>query len=197
MNAQEMLQKVRDNIEPGVLKVIERHSTRMWNLILKQMRGGTSDTSVAKRTGALGRSVVTVTPQVSGDRIAGGISVGEVYGPIHIGPRGTSQEIRPTKAQFLAIPLDAAKTGAGVARGKPRDALWGPTFIAKSKAGNLIIFGYSGGTKASKSDTSIPLFVLKKSVVIPRRIDPDEDLLAKVKAGFITDLQKIMVGKTA
>lgn len=196
MNALEMLQKVRDKVEPEVLKVVGRHSTRMWSLILKQMRGPTSESSVSKRTAPWG-DLVTVTPQVSGNRIAGGISVGEVYGPIHIGPRGTSQEIRPTKAQFLAIPLDAAKTGAGVARGKPRDALWGPTFIAKSKAGNLIIFGYSGGTKASKSDTPIPLFVLKKSVVIPRRIDPYEDLLKQVKPGFIADLQKIMVGKSA
>ena len=70
--------------------------------------------------------------------------------------------IRPKNAQWLAIPLDAAKTGAGVARGGPRD--YQNTFFATSKKGNLILFQKDAGGGI------IPLFVMKKEVTIPPRL---------------------------
>ena len=87
----------------------------------------------------------------------------------------------------VAIPLAAAKTAAGVARGGPLSGIWGPTFIAKG-----IIFGFSGGTKATQSKTPIPLFVLKRSVVVPRRIFPKEHLLDWAKPKFMADLSQIV-----
>lgn len=71
----------------------------------------------------------------------------------------TGGTITPKRTQYLAIPLPAALTSAGVLRAKPRD--WPNTFIAKSAAGNLIIFQRKLGKGA------IALFVLKKSVKIP------------------------------
>lgn len=69
--------------------------------------------------------------------------------------------IKPKNAQWLAIPLDAVKTGTGVARGGPRD--YENTFFAKSKKGNLILFQKNEGKVT-------PLFVMKKEVTIPPRL---------------------------
>lgn len=71
----------------------------------------------------------------------------------------TGGVIRPRIAKYLAIPLPAALTPAGVARKRPRE--YANTFVAKTGNGNLIIFQRN----ARKSAT--PLFVLKKSVTIP------------------------------
>jgi hypothetical protein len=72
--------------------------------------------------------------------------------------------IRPVVAKMLAIPIGKALTPAGVARFKPREIIseggYDNSFIRRSKAGNLILFGASG-----KNIT--PLFVLKDSVTIP------------------------------
>lgn len=61
----------------------------------------------------------------------------------------------------LAIPLPAAQTAAGVARGPARS--FSDTFIAKSKAGNLLIFQKRG-------DGIVPLFALKDRVYVPPRL---------------------------
>jgi len=69
--------------------------------------------------------------------------------------------ITPKNRSLLAIPLAAAKTSAGVPRGGPRS--FPNTFVAKSKAGNLLIFQKTG------KDGITPLFVLKDRVTIPAR----------------------------
>ena len=69
--------------------------------------------------------------------------------------------IRPTKAKFLTIPLEAAKTAAGVARGGAR--FFENTFFMRSKAGNLFLMQRDGNEVR-------PLFLLKKEVYIPPRL---------------------------
>lgn len=69
--------------------------------------------------------------------------------------------IIPKRAQYLAIPLQAARTRAGVGRGSPR--MFNNTFVARSRNGNLIIFQNQGSR-------IVPLFVLKKEVRIPARM---------------------------
>jgi hypothetical protein len=71
--------------------------------------------------------------------------------------------------------------------GGPLSGIWVPTFIAKG-----IIFGFSGRTKGTQSKTPIPLFVLKRSVVVPRRIHPKEHLLDWAKPKFMADLSQIV-----
>jgi hypothetical protein len=107
--------------------------------------------------------------------------------------------IRPKNKRFLAIPTDFAKTPAGVAKGGPLDPIWGPTFINKG-----VIFGYQGGQRGTtegvrqraaagqtvKKGESIPLFILKKSVVVKRRIDPHIDLVLWARPKFLADLKK-------
>lgn len=80
----------------------------------------------------------------------------------------TGGTVRPTRRQYLTIPLDAALTPAGALSGKyllrqvgkkwVTDA--GPTFIRKG-----VIFAASAGGQV------VPIYVLKKSVRIPPRFD--------------------------
>lgn len=71
--------------------------------------------------------------------------------------------IRPKRSQYLAIPLDAAKTAAGVARGGPRD--FPDLFFIRSKAGNLLLVQAGGDHESGL----IPFFALKSEVTIPAR----------------------------
>ena len=137
-----------------------------------------------------------------------------IYAKVHFGPRGSEVKIVPIKAKLLAIPLAAAKTGAGVARGGPTSGIWGPTKCFRSKAGNLIIWGYQTGKAAmgtrQKTVTGgqgnavslayarrsmaqgelVPLFVLKDSVVIKRRIEPMVDLVQWAKPVLTEEIKK-------
>jgi len=71
--------------------------------------------------------------------------------------------IRPKNSQYLTIPLPAALNKNGTPK-KPNARAWRNTFIIKSKKGNLLIM-----QKRGKKDM-IPLYVLKKSVTIPKRL---------------------------
>jgi hypothetical protein len=124
------------------------------------------------RSGILKKSITTIPATTDGDVITGKLGIGTVYGKMHFGPAGQVTHVTPKSGKFLAIPLPGAMDAHGIARGKPLDkAIFGQTFIARSKAGNLIIFGkltYVKGEKAGqvKSDLK-PLFVLKESVDVP------------------------------
>lgn len=78
---------------------------------------------------------------------------------------------RPRNAKMLAIPLSGALTPTGIGRfnGSLRAVLPaafpGGTFVARSKSGNLILFG-----KTDKDADPIALFVLKSQVTIPPRL---------------------------
>jgi len=173
-----------------VARVIQKHSVRLQShAVSRHLTGGTGVDRLARRTGSLARSTRALKARIQGTKVTGGIAFGTRYAKVHIGPSGTKFRITPKTRQFLAIPLRAAKTAAGVPRGRPLDPIWGPTFIAKG-----VIFGYSGGTKATQGTKPIPLFVLKRSVLIPRRVDPQKHLLGWVKPAFMADLSKAIKG---
>lgn len=116
------------------------------------------------------------------------------WGQVHIGPPG-STTIR-AKQGMLAIPTDFARKSG---RGRPGAQQYGGTVIFAG-----IIWGKAGwggagtggglrqrraaGEKFTKK-TLIPLFILKKSVVVRRRIIP-ADLIAWIKPQFRAELQK-------
>jgi len=109
------------------------------------------------RTGRL-RASIRSRVIVDGPRITGILGVENlVYGP----QREFGGTIRAKKpGGFLTIPLKAAKTAAGVPRFTAReadDAFPGGTFVAKSRQGNLLLFGKRGAAL-------VPLFLLKKEV---------------------------------
>jgi len=151
------------------------------------------------RSGKLKKSVVNIPATRDGDIIRGAIGIGTVYSRVHFGKAGQVTEITPKTAKMLTIPLPAAMDSHGTARGSARDkGIFGETFIGKSKAGNLIIFGkllYVKGKKAGQTKGGlVPLFVLKDRVSVPSRIHL-EDLrdfvqpllgkgMADIKAGL-------------
>lgn len=76
--------------------------------------------------------------------------------------------VRARRSQYLTIPLEAALDANGIPKKRSaRD--WRNTFIAKSRAGNLIIFHREGRRIT-------PLYVLKKRVRIPARLGLRKEL---------------------
>lgn len=124
---------------------------------LKLMIGGNPLHSI---TGRLRNSIESRVDLLPGNSIVAVIGSGVrrgknvAYSAIH----ETGGTIKPKRAKYLTIPLKAAKTASGVARGKARD--FANTFIKKVSSGDLLIF-------QNKGNGIIPLFVLKKSVKIP------------------------------
>ena len=143
------LDKMIQEIVPKAIQAVDATNLRLKGKLLReQLAGPTSDTSLAKRSGNLGRSVDVTPATLEGTIVSAKLHAGMIYAKVHFGPRGSEVKIVPINAKMLAIPLDAAKTGAGVARGGPRSGIWGPTKCFRSKAGNLIIWGYQTGKAA-------------------------------------------------
>jgi hypothetical protein len=145
------------------------------------MTGGTTEDRLAVRTGRLRASVLPIKAEIKGNTIEGGVSIGTVYARVHVGPAGQTTVIKPKMAKYLTIPLLAAKAGRGgqgPGKGTARGGPWGETFVAKSRAGNLIIFGRLKVTKGPRvgqlRQNIVPLFLLKKQVTIKARIHPEE-----------------------
>ena len=122
--------------------------------------GGTGADTLSKRSGTLVNSIIA-SVRVNGDTFAtiqGSIGSDAPYAGI----QEFGGTIVPKNAKYLTVPLAAALDGSGVPI-YPQARDWPNTFVAKSKAGNLIIF--------QKRGTSIvPLYVLKSSVTIPPRL---------------------------
>jgi hypothetical protein len=144
--------EVRGYLASVAVAIRKRHS-QPWP-------GGTTDKTLSMRSGALVADIEK-SVAVTGDRI------GNIEGTIGSTlPYARIQEyggtIYPKHAKFLAIPLTAALDSRGVPlRQGPR--FWQNTFVAKSKAGNLLIFQRRG-------KDIIPLYVLKDKVTIPARL---------------------------
>jgi len=111
------------------------------------------------RTGNLRRRVFsTVTKRGTGWVLRVGVH-GVPYAAIH----EMGGVVKAKSGKWLTIPLEGAKTAVGVTRGKARS--FKNTFFLKTKSGNLFIMQ----NPKKKGKAPIPLFLLRKSVVIPRR----------------------------
>ena len=158
------------------------------------------------RSGELKRSITAQPATVDGDVVRGYIGIGTKYGKVQFGKSGQTYHMMPKSAQWLTIPLPGALASNGTARGSAGDkAIFGQTFFAKSKAGNLILFGklnYVRGKKAGQAKGDIlPLFVLKKSVDVPATItteslrDWTQPILGKRMADIKNGLEHSTVGE--
>jgi hypothetical protein len=117
-----------------------------------------------RRTGALVNSVQSGGVKHTSGTVTGTTLIGQGL------PYARAQEdgatIVPTHGQYLAVPLAAALTPAGVARFAPRDATsagYSYTFIEKG-----IIFGAKWSGSRGENE-AVPLFKLVRSVTIPAR----------------------------
>ena len=193
------LEKAGKNLKIKLGKIILKRSKLLATYVKTQfMVGGTTPTKLARRTGDLISSTDWLPITTTGDTIEGGMKFGTKYAITHVGPKGSKFTIKAKPGKFLAIPLKAALTGAGVAKGRPRDeSLWGETFIRSVKGegkGQAIIFGkakwVSGQKMGVVKGKIVPLFLLVKQVKVPRRIFP-LTILKHVEPEIIEDLRKM------
>lgn len=80
--------------------------------------------------------------------------------------------IRPTRAKWLWIPLDANKTAMGVARVTPTQAMSNGGFFTNARGGGKLFWAYPL-TKAERKKgrgNLVPLFALKSEVYVPPRL---------------------------
>ena len=168
-------------------KIVYKNSILLQSHIRKDhLIGGTTDSKLRKRTGKLSSSIQVKKSILTKDGITGGIEIGTNYGKLHFGKKGDSTVISAKAGKYLTIPTENALTPAGRLKGSAKDPIWGSTFISKG-----IIFGYKGGKSkfAGKVREIVPLFILKKSVKIPVRVDALE-LLQWLKPKIENDFEK-------
>ena len=185
-----------EKLSKAIKEIIDRND-RLLETHIKQdlMQGGTNDTQLAGRTGQLASSTraINATIEDGGARVSGGINFGQKYARVHIGPKGQITTIRPVNRQWLTIPLGAAKTSSGALRGAAQSGMYGQTFFANSKAGNLILFGklaYQKGKRAGQTHGDIvPLFVLKKEVKVKARLHP-KDMFEWVQPKIVSEIKE-------
>jgi hypothetical protein len=130
--------------------------------------GGTTKTTMSRRSGntmkAIKRSV-----KVRGGQNINSIQ-GQIGGPSWLGIHEYGGRIRVKRAKYLTIPLPPALDKRGVPKKKSARE-WNNTFVRKSKKGNLLIFQKRGRN-------IVPLYVLKKEVRIPARLNMKRSLLS-------------------
>lgn len=120
--------------------------------------GGTTGTSLSLRSG---RSMQSIKDSIKVSGATFDTITGEIGGawPLAVHEYGATIN---AKSKLLTIPLPAALDSRGIPLKKSaRD--WDNTFVAKSKAGNLLIFQKRGSQ-------IVPLYVLKSQVVIKPRL---------------------------
>ncbi len=168
-----LIRRATDAINTGSI-ALQRHVRQ--DIFVNGVRGGSpSMGQLFARSGELRKNIGLAMARLDGNFVRGGLNIGTVYGKIHFD--GQSHTVRPKGHPYLAIPLPAAQGPHGQAKGWARDKhLWGETFFARSKAGNLIIFGklkYLKGENVGKTHGGIvPLFLLKRSTTVKAHISP-------------------------
>ncbi len=164
-------------------KVMLKSWGEAWRSAMLDRVGRGGDGGLATRTGALKRSLRSgVEGSGLSDLRLRNVSAGVAYARV----QEEGGEIRPQNGRYLTIPLDAAKTAAGVARFSARqfiDSHPGETFFARkgdrltlmwapdkvksggpTSPGRFAVNATSGGTKAARV---IPMFALVRKVEIP------------------------------
>lgn len=142
--------------------LLQRHSKPFVN---PTNAPATGEDALLKRRGGI-RKIRTKTK--------GGMRLDQVRGelmipfPLSVHEDGTT--ITARRAKFLTIPLPAALDSRGVPLRRNARA-WDKTFVQMSKRGNLLIFQRRG-------TMLVPLYLLKKSVVLPPRLKAQETLRA-------------------
>jgi hypothetical protein len=122
--------------------------------------GGSPRDRLYRRSGGGLRSILE-TIRVKGrklDQVQG--QIGAAF-PMAFHEEGGTIQAR--KSKYLTIPLPAALDAQGMPL-KRRARDWKHTFVARSKRGNLLIF------QKMPSGDILPLYVLKTSVRIPKRL---------------------------
>lgn len=136
-------------------QMVQKHSTSYSGI----KEGGAA---LKRRSGKALRSIMQSVSSEAGSTIE---SVhGSIGGIGYLSIHEYGGTVTAKRAKYLTIPTEHALDSKGNPL-KPRARDWKDTFIARSKAGNLIIFQNQGAGKKP-----IPLYVLKRSVQIKPRL---------------------------
>lgn len=121
---QDFADRLRKVATGGALAKALRIGSARVALMIQREAALNATTSPHVRSGRLRRSIIGRVEDVEGSRLAIVIRAGGGKADVrYAAAQEYGATIRPKKAKFLAIPLDAAKTKAGVSRYKsPRDA---------------------------------------------------------------------------
>jgi hypothetical protein len=190
------------------IKIIELMKKILWaearvlasQVQRRHMTGGTTPSRLRVRSGQLRASVKPVPVTQTESTVESGISFGTKYARTHVGPRGQVTTIKPVRRKWLTIPLKAAMTPAGVARGAAQSGMWGETFFRRTADGKLILFGkrvvQRGASAGMARGSVVPLFLLVKKVKIPARVHP-EQVIGYAKPRIIKELRQagVRLGK--
>jgi hypothetical protein len=176
------LEKITPMIMTAIRGEIDVQASLLTDHIrLTKLSGPSTSSSVARRTGTLARSLKSIRSSVSDNKVSGGIQVGSgiPYAGIHI-KSGLGSTTIQSKGKLLAIPVGPALTKGGNVR-KPGPRAYPGLFPITSKSGNkLLVMKGTTGKGKNKTGTLIPYFILKNSVTIPARVDPQEVLNSRV-----------------
>lgn len=147
--------ELRDYLDQVAESLSRRHSTPWPNGTTTSPAPGT----LSRRSGGLMRRVkdsVDVKGELTSE------IVGTIGGGMIAGVHEHGATIRARRSKYLTIPLKAALDNRGVPI-KRSAREWDNTFVQMSRKGNLIIFQKRGRQ-------IVPLYVLKREVVIPARL---------------------------
>jgi hypothetical protein len=149
-------------VKPILRQELVRHLQQTVQLIASRNSaswpGGTTATTISRRSGAAMESLkkgIKITDGAYGP-------TGEMWGVFYLFVHEYGGTMRAKKSQFMTIPLPAALNSDGTPKHRTARE-WNDTFVAESRAGNLIIFQRQGRL-------IVPLYVLRKEVRVPARL---------------------------
>lgn len=162
-------------------------------------RGSSYPDKLQIRTGDLRRSIGSKV-----ERTADGQLLRVVAATRYARLQEEGGTIKPVRRKYLTVPLPAALAPSGAlsgrfvlrpaARGYTTDE--GPTFIRRSKAGNLLVF-----VKPNSGGKPYPVYVLKSSTTIPPRFrfarTFSEKVLPKAVEDFKVALDRLVTTSPA
>ena len=154
-NFSRAMREVPDDLFRELMAGIKTHHRRfLLHFKRTRLRKKKSGDGVQSRSGALRRSF---------DNAWGGNDLDSMFVQTHSAgvPYASIQEeggeIKPRRGNWLTIPLDAAKTAAGVTRKPARQ--WNDTWFWRLPSGALLLM-------QDRGDDFVPLFLLVKKVVL-------------------------------
>jgi phage gpG-like protein len=149
------LEKIDNKLFELINKALHEKLSKVEAIMQKKVSGQV----LRRRTGELSRSIKSLVVGTNLTNLYGEISISVPYAAIH----EYGGTIKAKNAKYLTIPLPSNQTPSGVMKKTARQVIEEGGFTAKSKKGNLLMFG-------KKGQDIEPLFALKKQVDIPARL---------------------------
>lgn len=154
---EKVLKKFPDQLAKESKQELKSPANKTWADLISDSRK-----NLTPRTGALSRGYVK--PEITGTKFKD-LQVIFINEQLYADIQEKGGTIKPKNARFLAIPLEGAKTAAGVPRfSSPlRESSAPPMFFAKG-----VLFSQGPGGSARLN--LVPMFALVKQVKIPPRL---------------------------